>query len=129
MRSVVLHFKEYFTIRKDRLITSPTDMFCVPQPRGAKKNKTPNHTHPPQRKANLLQIEIQQAALLRHKPELRSRLPLPETLGSARLRTGVGVLFAHHKIFQLPQICAACPDLISNKAYLYFKDYIHSHQH
>jgi len=34
---MVLDFKEYFTIREDRLITSSTDLLCVSLPSGEKK--------------------------------------------------------------------------------------------
>lgn len=54
-----------------------------------------NNSHSLQQKADLRHVKIYQAVLMRHRLELRSRSPLPETPDSARWRTGV--LFAHHK--------------------------------
>lgn len=39
--SLVLHFKEHFTKREDVLITSPTGVLCVVQPREEKTTPTP----------------------------------------------------------------------------------------
>lgn len=83
--------------------------------------------------ANLLQMETQQAALVRHMLKFRSSLPLPETIGSASLRTGIGLLFAHRKVSKIRFLTAtsfaACPDLFPEKVYLYFKDHIHSNRY
>lgn len=84
-----------------------------------------NNSHFLQQKANL-HMKIHQAVLVRHRPELRSRSPLPETLDSTRLRTGA--LFAHHKVSQDKSLNwrrVVLHALISFLRKATFKDHIH----